>query len=112
MNTLPAAIVGLQLPTLSDEDWFLFPVGAPDVGKMVHVVTTGSGSPPCDTVVEVFTGASCSALASLGGPSDDQNYSENWLSTPIPAAGTIWVKVSYSSFGFSSAPYTLSVSLQ
>jgi hypothetical protein len=78
----------------------------------VHVVTTSTGVPnPCDTVVQVFVG-SCGSLVSLGGESDDQDYSENWLSTPIPAAGTFWVKVSYSTFGFSSAPYTLIVSTQ
>ena len=46
------------------------------------------------------------------GESDDFDYSEDWLSTAIPAAGSIWVKVSYSAFGFSSAPYTLLVSTQ
>ncbi len=110
--SLPATLNSLQLPTQADVDWFLFAATAADVGKVVHVQTTSSGVPPCDTVVEVFAGASCAALSSLGGPSDDLDYSENWLSTPIAAAGPIWVKVSYSSFGFSSAPYTLLVSTQ
>jgi hypothetical protein len=112
MASLPAALPGLQLPTVADVDWFMFPVGGADVGKLVHVVTTGSGNPACDTVVEVFTGSSCLALVSLGGPSNDVDYSENWLSSAIPALGQIWVKVSYSTFGFSSAPYALSVTLQ
>ena len=93
-------------------DWFVFTATAADVGKLVHVVTGGNAPPhPCDTVVEVFAG-SCASLVSLGGESDDFDYSEDWLSTAIPAAGSIWVKVSYSAFGFSSAPYTLLVSTQ
>jgi hypothetical protein len=111
-EALPATVTNLKLPDVNDVDWFSFTATASDVGKVVHVVTSGSGSPPCDTVVEVFTGPSCAALTTLGGPSDDQNYNENWLSDPLPAAGTFWVMVSYTTFGFSSAPYTLSVSTQ
>ncbi|MFO0759765.1 MAG: hypothetical protein U0359_24975 [Byssovorax sp.] len=108
---IPANITGLSLPNVNDVDWFVFTAAAGDVGKVVHVVTTSTGSPPCDTVVEVFQG-SCGSLVSLGGPSDDADYSENWLSDPLTSAGSFWVKVSYSSFGFSSAPYTLIVTLQ
>ncbi|MEO7331336.1 MAG: hypothetical protein ABI193_22360 [Minicystis sp.] len=108
---LPANISGLQLPNVADVDWFMFTATAADVGKKVRVKTTSTGSPPCDTVVQVFVG-SCAALVSLGGESDDLDYSENWLSTPLPAAGAFWVKVSYSPFGFSSAPYTLIVTTE
>lgn len=108
----PAMIAPLELTDTLDVDWFRFEANASDVGKVVHVVTTSTGTPPCDTVVEVFSGATCAAATSLGGPSDDANYSENWMSDPIPAAGPFWVQVTYSTFGFSSAPYTLFVTLE
>jgi hypothetical protein len=112
-EALPATITPLALPTVTDVDWFMFTATAADVGKKVHVVTTSTGTPnPCDTVVEVFIGASCAALSTLGGPSDDADYSEDWLSAALPAAGPFWVKVSYATSGFSSAPYTLIVSTQ
>ena len=67
---------------------------------------------PADAVVEVFQGATCGTQVSLGGPSADTNYNENHLSTAITAAGPIWVEVTYSSFGFSSANYTMDVTLE
>ncbi len=109
---LPANITPLKLPNLTDVDWFQFTASAADVGKVVHVITQSPGSPPCDTVVEVFEGATCATSASLGGESDDANYSENWVSTPITAAGPLWVKVSYSTYGFSTPNYTLVVTLE
>ena len=110
-EALPATVASLQLPTLADVDWFLFTAAASDVGKKVHVVTISSGLPhPCDTIVEVFVGG-CASLTTLGGQSDDNNYSENWLSAPLTAAGPFWVKVSYSN-PFTIAPYSLSVSTQ
>jgi hypothetical protein len=102
----------LAMPNIADQDWFVFTATAADVGKKVRVKATSVGQPPCDPVVEVFTG-SCAALVTLGGPSDDLNYSENWL-TPvtIPAAGSFWVQVTYSSFGFSGPNYTLTVTTE
>lgn len=109
-GTLPANISPLQLPSDLDEDWFMFTAAAADVGKTVHVVTTSPDL--CDTLVEVFEGATCAGQVSLGGPSDDASYSEDWVSTAITAAGPVWVKVSYSTFGFSGSDYTLAVTLE
>jgi hypothetical protein len=111
--SVPVTVPGLQLPTAADVDWFMFNAVAGDVGKQVHVITTSPGpGNPCDTVIEVFAGASCTSLTTLGGPSDDINYAEDWLSAPIAAAGPIWVKVSYATSGFTQANYSLNVSLQ
>lgn len=82
------------LTSKTDQDWFVLPVTAADVGKKVHVVTS-PGQSNTDTVVEVFEGT-CAALTSMGGPSTDAQYYDNWFSTPITQTGNVYVKVSYS----------------
>ena len=68
-------------------------------GKKVHVITV-PGDPQCDTVVDVLN---ASGVVSLGGPSADTNYHEDFTSTAVPAAGTYLVKISASQAGFFSA---------
>ncbi len=97
----------LTLPSLTDVDWFVFQASATDVGKMVHAITA-PGDFDTDTGLEVFDGT-CAALNSLGGPSDDAGYQEDWTSTPITQAGNIYVKVSYSTFGYAGSNYDLYV---
>jgi hypothetical protein len=106
LGTLPSSRWG-QLPTTSDVDWYSFTAAPGDVGKTVHVVTHAP-DPKTDTLVEVFAS---DGTTSLGGPSDDQGYHEDWTSTAIPAAGTIFVKVSYSTFGYTQSNYVVDVSL-
>jgi hypothetical protein len=98
------------LPAITDVDWFVLPTKATDVGKTVHVVTA-AGESNTDTVVEVF-GESCAAQTSMGGPSPDSGVHENWMSTPITQAGSIYVKVSYSPDGYRGSKYTVTVTYE
>lgn len=109
-GALGVPLQSLSLSSATDVDWFVFPVLAADVGKVVHVETL-PGNDDTDTVVEVY-GGTCAALTSLGGPSDDIYAHEDWLSTPITQAGKVYVKVSYSSAGYVGAGYRLIVSYE
>ncbi|MCK6440310.1 MAG: M60 family metallopeptidase, partial [Planctomycetes bacterium] len=79
------------LSSKTDADWFVLAVGAGDVGKVVHAVTS-TGQSNTDTVVEVFDGT-CAGLNSLGGPSTNSTYHENWQSAPMTQSGSVYVKV-------------------
>lgn len=94
--SLPAALTNLSLSGQTDEDWFVFDAAAADVGKVVHVLTK-AGDPDTDTYIDVFSGP-CNSLTTLGGPSSDADYHEDFTSKPIPAAGKIYIKVSNSPF--------------
>lgn len=82
------------LPSKTDVDWFVLPVKASDVGKLVHVVTS-AGQTNTNTQVEVF-GGTCAGLTSLGGPSTNATVHEDWKSTAITQSGSVYVKVTYS----------------
>ena len=105
---LPATLKNLALSTPTDEDWFAVTVAAADVGKALHVVTS-AGDPATDTVVDVFAS---DGTTSLGGPSSDKDYHEDFLSDPIDVAGTYYVQVTSSFFGSQGALYNLSISLE
>ena len=105
--TLPASLSTLSLPDATDEDWFEVTVDASAVGSSLRVVTS-PGDADTDTVVDVLLD---DCVTSLGGPSPDTFYFDSLTSAPIPAAGTYFVKVSYSTFGFTSPGYNLSVAL-
>lgn len=98
------------LSSAADVDWFVLPVDANDVGKVVHVVTS-AGQNNTDTVVEVF-GGTCAGLTSLGGPSDDFGYHEDWLSTPITQSGSVYVKVTYSNASYLGSKYRTAVTFE
>ena len=100
----------LYLPNQADEDWLVYPVSAADVGKSVHVVTS-PGEDNTDTVVEVFEGM-CPSLTSLGGPSTDIFYHEDWVSSPMTQPGLVYVKVSYSPGAYVNSAYMLNVEFQ
>jgi hypothetical protein len=104
----PPSATDAAMPDELDEDWFVFTATDADVGKVVHVITQ-PGDDDTDTVVEVFEG---DCLSTLGGPSDDIQYHEDWISDPIVAAGDHYIRVSYSSFGFTSPNYELLVTLE
>lgn len=104
--TLPALTAG-TLPDQDDVDWFVFTATDEDIGKVVKVKTQ-PGDPQTDTVVEVFESDCTTSL----GQSPDVNYHEQLTSAPITAAGDYYVKVSYSTFGYTTPNYELVVSLE
>ena len=97
-----------SLRDVSDVDWFVFTVDEADVGKAVHVLTQ-PGEPTTDTVVEVFAG---DCTTSLGGPSPDYSYHEDFTSSPVTAAGDVYVKVSHSPDASEGADYELVIALE
>jgi hypothetical protein len=86
--SLPAAVLDGDFVVPSHHSWFQFTAAAGDIGKQVHVSTVGDSA--TDTVVDIL---GADGTTSMGGPSSDQQFYEDLLSTPIAAAGTIYVKV-------------------
>lgn len=91
-TALPFDMTGATLSSSADVDYIKFTTGV--VGKVVHVQTV-SPNDSTDSVVEVLDGAACTT--SLGGPSDDSDFDENWVSTALTTT-TFCVKVTASSF--------------
>lgn len=87
--TLPCLVQGATLASKTDEDWFKFTSGANDGTKKVHVQTL-AGDDFTDTVVDVL---SANGNTSLGGPSDDGGYHEDFVSTAIAASTGYTVKI-------------------
>jgi hypothetical protein len=98
VSQLPFVVQGASLSSGTDQDWFAVTVPASAAGKKLHVRTFGD-DPLTDTVVEVFD---TDGTTSLGGPSDDAGYNENWYSDALSGAGTYYVEISASPF-FSSS---------
>jgi len=73
---LPCLVKGAELSSKTDEDWFKFTSGPNDAGKRLHV-TTLPGDAQTDTVVDAFEVQGASST-SLGGPSDDNGYHEDF----------------------------------
>jgi hypothetical protein len=105
---LPANLTNMTLSSKSDVDWYAITIADADVGKQIHVVTS-PGDDKTDTLVDVLA-ANCTT--SLGGPSDDKDYHEDFLSDKVQSAGTFYVKVSNSPYGYTGALYNLTVELQ
>ena len=108
--TLPAFIDNATLSSDTDEDWFKFASAAGDSGKKNHVLTL-PGDDFTDTVVDVKNGA---GAVSLGGPSSDAGYHEDFTSSVIAASTNYTVQVTASSeaFDVSENHYTLVVFLE
>ncbi len=108
--TLPAFIEGATLSSDLDEDWFKLTSAAGDAGKKIHVLTL-AGDDFTDTVVDVKNAA---GAVSLGGPSSDSNYHEDFTSTAIAASTnyTVQVTASTEAFDVSQNHYTLVVFLE
>lgn len=87
--TLPVLIQDATLSSAIDQDWVKLTLSTADVGKSVHVQTLGPDD-RTDTVVDVLAS---DGVTSLGGPSPDSSYHEDFTSSPIGAAGTYFVKV-------------------
>ena len=91
-----ALLNNASLLTLADQDWVKFTVAVGDVGKHVHVTTTGDAK--TDAVVMVQSNLAGSTTL---GTSPDQTYQEDFLSAVIPAGTTtISVQISASQAGF------------
>ena len=90
LSALAAVLQGGSLDTAADEDWFVYPAAAGDVGKRVHVQTL-PGDPLCDTRVDVL---GPDGTTSMGGPSDRPGAHEDFTSTPIQAAGNVLIRIS------------------
>jgi hypothetical protein len=105
---LPFALTHATLSSSSDQDWLHFVADASMVGQSVHVQTL-PGDAYTDTVVDVLDATG----TSLGGPSDDLDYHEDFVSSPIPAEGDYFVRIYASDyFDPSQSHYTAVVRLQ
>ena len=74
---LPCLVENAQLATRADEDWLKFTSGAMDAGRKLRVRTL-AGDDFTDTRVDAFEGTSANP-PSIGGPSGDSGYHENFL---------------------------------
>ncbi|MGE5184891.1 MAG: hypothetical protein ACM31C_22640 [Acidobacteriota bacterium] len=102
-----ALVTNASLNGVNDQDWYMFTIAAGDVGKHVHVTT--SGDPATDTVVDVFGGAA--GATDLGGGGVDAWYQEDVLSDPIPAGTTtVYVQIKAST-GFNSGHNTYTAAI-
>lgn len=87
---LPFVVMGGVLESATDEDWYQFTAVMADVSMKVQVITL-PGDRKTDTIVDVFQS---DAMTSLGGPSPDTTYHENYVfPTAIAMAGTYYVKI-------------------
>ncbi len=91
LATLPAIVTNGSLSSDTDADWYSVTATAGDVGKKLRVLTA-AGDAQADTVVEVFGSDGTTAI----GEATDDNYHENFVSPAIAAAGTYYVKISFS----------------
>ena len=88
----PYVIQGATLTDANDQDWVAVTVTAADMGKQLHVQTTGL-DPHTDTVVDILDDAG----TSLAGASDDLEYLDELESAPLTKPGTYYVEVFASS---------------
>jgi hypothetical protein len=89
-TTAPQTACNKPNPLAADRRVMSFTVAAGNQGKKVHVITAGADK-STDTVVDVFTDAALTQ--SLGGPSDDAGFGENFVSAPIPANTAVGAKI-------------------
>jgi hypothetical protein len=97
--TLPFVLRSAALTSATDIDYVKYTALAADVGKSFHVQTI-AGDPKTDTIVDVFA---TDTTTSLGGPSADTGYHEDFVSSPITAAGVYYVKFAASPQGYSTS---------
>jgi hypothetical protein len=102
--SIPALLTGaLVTGTVDDQDWFKVTVPASAVGKRVRMIATG---PTYDFYVDVLQGG-----ISLGGDWNLYSYSgatRTALSTPIPAAGDMFIHLS----PYTAGDYSLTLVLE
>jgi len=97
--TKTALVTSGNLSGETDQNWYVFPVVAGDVGKHVHVTT--SGDPATDAIVSVGSAVTSGGTLTDLGTSADGGYQEDYQSDVIPAgANFIYVNVAGSQAGF------------
>jgi len=84
-------LTGATINGVTDVDYIKFTPPAGSTTKKVHVVTGGSDS-LTDTFVEIWKDNDTLPANSLGD-SPDSGYHEDFVSSPIGAAATIYVKI-------------------
>jgi hypothetical protein len=90
--TLPCLVENATLGSSTDQDWYKFTSGANDTGKHLHV-TTLAGDDFTDTLVDAFEVQGANST-SLGGPSDDNGYHEDFqFPTALKNATNYTVKI-------------------
>jgi hypothetical protein len=92
---LPGMVTGGVLASDTDTHFYKVTITQADVGKSIHVIT--SGDPQTDTLVDVF---GPNAATTKFGESDDLGFQENFTSNAIVSPGTYFVEVSASQAGF------------
>jgi hypothetical protein len=98
--TLPVVVTGGSLASATSELWLKYNATAADATAPKKLrIQTVPGDAKTDTVVEIFKS---DGTTTVGGPSDDADYGEDWAQA-LPAAGTYFIKVSASTQGYSSA---------
>lgn len=104
--SIPALLTGTLVPgTVDDQDWFKVTVPLSAVGKRVRMIATSAG-PSYDFYVDVRQGGT-----SLGGRWNLYSYTgatRTALSTPISAAGDLFIQLS----PFSDGDYSLTLVLE
>jgi hypothetical protein len=97
--TAPWVTQSATLTDGSDEDWYAVDIAPADVGKSIHVQTSGL-DPLTDTVVNILElqGNMLIPIGPKGNPSDDNGYLDELTSLATASAGTYFVKVSASSY--------------
>jgi hypothetical protein len=111
MMALPFIMLDGATTSATYQHWLKYTAVAGDVGKKLHVRTL-AGDPQTDTVVDVF---GPDAMTSLGGPSDDLGFHEDFTSSAITAAGDQFVEITWSSASMWTAAqshYDLVVTLE
>ena len=110
-NNLETFVTSAALGSLTDQDWYKVTVTAAEVGKKFHVITR-----PGDVLADPVVDVQSSTGVSLGGPSSDTGYHEDFLSSGIPAAGDYLIKVYnstfVSSYDITRSHYLLSISVE
>jgi hypothetical protein len=93
--TLPGLVQNATLVPDPDVDVYSFTVAAGDVGKKMHV-TTFAGDDGAGQAVEVFGPTNLNTSLNMpAGPVDNGGFVD-FLSKPMPSAGTYFVKVTNS----------------
>jgi hypothetical protein len=94
IDPLPFVLQKGSISAANDEDWFQFTATNADLSRCLHVVTYATEGvmqlKETDTLVDVLK---TDGTTSLGGPSSDANYHEDFFSAPITAEGTYYVRI-------------------
>jgi hypothetical protein len=93
-SVMPFLLKTATLASATDVDWIKVTVSAANVGKKIHVITTGN-DPQTDTVLQVFQ---ANGTTAFGAASSDSNYHEDLVTAAVTTAGDYMVKVTASEY--------------